>query len=53
MRFRVLPGMTVQRGPATHTEGEEFEATGDEAQDLLRSDLVERVDEPQKKTDTH
>lgn len=49
MRFRVIDGAQVQRGPATYTAGEEFEATGDEAKDWLASGLVERVDQPAKK----
>lgn len=48
MRFKVNEGQQVQRGPATYTAGEEFEATGDEAQVWLKSDLVSRVDEPSK-----
>lgn len=49
MRFRVLEGQQIQRGAATYTAGEEFEATGDEAQAYLDSGLVERVDKPKAK----
>lgn len=46
MRFRVVEGRQLQRGPATYTPFEEFEAEGDEAEALLASDLVVRVDRP-------
>ena len=49
MRFRVNDGVQLQRGHATYTGGEEFEATGEEAQDLLKSGMVARVDEPAPK----
>lgn len=51
MRFRVVDGAQVQRGPAVYTGGEEFEATGDEAKEWQASGLVVRVDEPKKQGD--
>lgn len=51
MKFRVNDGQQVQRGSATYTAGEEFDATGDEAQALLASGLVTRVDKPKAKDD--
>jgi hypothetical protein len=44
VKFRVAEGQTVQKGVATYSEGEEFEATGDEAQAWLSDGRVERVD---------
>lgn len=48
MRFRVVDGATITRGVTTYAGGDEFDATGDDAQDLLASGLVERVDKPKK-----
>lgn len=44
MRFRVNDGASYMRGTMTFAAGEEFEATGDEAKDLLKSGDVTRVD---------
>lgn len=44
MRFRVEPGQVVDRRGDVYVTGEEFEATGDEAQRWQRDDRVSRVD---------
>lgn len=46
MRFRVNDGATYMRGTMTFGAGEEFDATGDEAKTLEKSELVTRVDKP-------
>lgn len=49
MRFRVEPGQVVDRRGDVYAEGEEFEATGDEAQSFLADERVSRVDKPKSK----
>lgn len=43
LRFRVVDGHTLQRGNAVYAGGEEFDAGGDEADELLESGLVDLV----------
>jgi hypothetical protein len=49
MRFRVVDGAAINRRGGVYGPGEEFDATGDEAQELLESGMVERVDKPKSK----
>lgn len=48
LRFRVEPGQVVDRHGDVYVEGEEFDATGDEAQQWQRDERVSRVDKPTK-----
>lgn len=48
MRFKVVEGAVLNRGGAVYAAGEEIEATGDDAKELLASGLVEQIDKPKK-----